>query len=136
MNRLLLDTCAAIWLLEGQLTGDARTALRDAAAQGQDAFVSLMTAWEVGQLSSRGRLRLSVPPLAWFEQLLAEPAIALTEPSPKILVGSSFLPGVPPRDPIDRIMIATAREHDFRIVTRDRQLLAYASEGHVKALAC
>lgn len=39
-------------------------------------------------------------------------------------------------DPIDRILIATAREHDLTIITRDRAILAYGAAGHVKTLAC
>ena len=49
-------------------------------------------------------------PDAWFEQLLLIPGIALADLTPAILIASSFLPGDPPRDPIDRILAATARE--------------------------
>jgi PIN domain nuclease of toxin-antitoxin system len=43
---------------------------------------------------------------------------------------------VPPRDPADRIIAATARAFDMTLVTRDRPLLDYADAGHLKALAC
>ncbi|HTO31803.1 MAG TPA: hypothetical protein VL202_11575 [Pararhizobium sp.] len=32
--------------------------------------------------------------------------------------------------------IATARERDLTIITRDRAILAYGAAGHVKTLAC
>jgi hypothetical protein len=35
-----------------------------------------------------------------------------------------------------RAVAATARERDFRIVTRDRRLLAYAESGYCRTLAC
>jgi PIN domain nuclease of toxin-antitoxin system len=133
---LLLDTCVVIWFLDGQLPSAARTALANAAAKGNDVFVSPICAWELGLLVSRGRLRLSMTPVDWFERLLAAPGIALAELSPRLLVHSSFLPGTPPRDPADRIIAATARANGYCIMTRDRQLLDYAAEGHVKALAC
>ena len=38
--------------------------------------------------------------------------------SPEVLIDSSVLPGKPPNDPIDRIIIATARQHDLTLVTR------------------
>jgi PIN domain nuclease of toxin-antitoxin system len=136
MSRLLLDTCAAIWLLEGQLGSDARVALHEAAARGEDAYVSPITAWEIGLLSARGRLRLAMSPMTWFERLLAAPAVALANLPPKVFVDSSYLPGTPPRDPVDRILIATARYNDYRLITRDRDVLTYSDEGHVKALAC
>ena len=39
-------------------------------------------------------------------------------------------------DPADRLLIATARQLDVPIVTRDRAILAYAKAGHVKGIAC
>jgi PIN domain nuclease of toxin-antitoxin system len=37
---------------------------------------------------------------------------------------------------MDRIILATAREGGYRLVTRDKHLLAYADDGHVQAIAC
>jgi PIN domain nuclease of toxin-antitoxin system len=53
-----------------------------------------------------------------------------------LLIASSFLPGKPPRDPVDRIIAATARELGATLVTRDRMLLDYGEQGHVKIIAC
>jgi len=137
MSRLLLDTHAAIWLVEGQsLSNTAKEALATATANQEDAFVSPMTAWEIGMLSARGRVRMPLTPLLWFERLVGSPGIALADLPGRVLIASSFLPGSPPRDPVDRILVATAREGDYRLVTRDRELLDYADQGYVKALAC
>jgi len=56
--------------------------------------------------------------------------------SAEILLDSSFLPGAPPRDPADRIIAATAREHGYTVMTRDATLLAYAREGYLSAVEC
>jgi PIN domain nuclease of toxin-antitoxin system len=56
--------------------------------------------------------------------------------SPQILIASSFLPGKPPRDPADRIIIATARDLGATLITRDGLILKYAEEGQVSAIAC
>ena len=53
-----------------------------------------------------------------------------------ILIGSCELPGTPPDDPADRIIIATARELGLAVVTRDGAILAYAQAGYVNALRC
>jgi PIN domain nuclease of toxin-antitoxin system len=55
---------------------------------------------------------------------------------PETLIESSFLPGEPPRDPADRIVLATARAHALPVMTRDRAILAYAEAGHVGAIPC
>jgi PIN domain nuclease of toxin-antitoxin system len=56
--------------------------------------------------------------------------------SPDVLVSSSFLPGSPPRDPVDRILAATAGEHGYQLLTRDRLLLSYGKQGHMHILPC
>ncbi len=137
MTSLLLDTCAAIWVAEKETISDqAIDALNESVDRDEPIYVSMISSWEIGLLVARGRLPLSMDPLAWFERLLEIPGVRLAGISPRILVGSSFLPGRPPHDPMDRIIIAIAREGGYRLVTRDKHLLAYADEGHVQALAC
>jgi len=79
---------------------------------------------------------MPLTPLLWFERLVGSPGIALADLTARVLIASSFLPGSPPRDPVDRILVATAREGDYRLVTRDKELLEYAAQGYVKAVAC
>lgn len=137
MTPLLLDTCAAIWLVEDEPMAPAALAELDrAAAENVAVFVSPMTAWEIGQLNARGHLTMSMSPRAWFEALLATPGAVLADLSPNILMSSSFLPGTPPRDPADRIIAATAREKGLKLITRDKLLLKYAEQGHIEAMAC
>lgn len=137
MTSLLLDTCAAIWLAEKQRVSRAAIEALDHAVGNQEpVYVSMISSWEIGLLVARGRLPLSMEPLAWFERLLDTPGVRLADVSPRILVGSSFLPGRPPNDPMDRIILATVREGGYRLVTRDKHLLAYADQGHIMALAC
>lgn len=134
---LLLDTCAAVWIFEKlPISRAAANAFDRAIDQGEPVYVSPVTAWELGMLVSRGRLTLSQEPLRWFEEALREPALKLAKIPPSILIASSFLPGNPPRDPADRIFAATARANGWRLVTRDRQLLDYARDGHLDAVTC
>ena len=132
---LLLDTCALIWMLNGdKLHGEAEAALREAAGSGQ-VLVSPISAWEIGQLVSKGRLRLVADPLNWF-QVAIDDGMTIASMPPSVLVAASFLPGSQLRDPADRIIAATARAYGYRLMTRDRPLLDFAAEGHVQAIAC
>ncbi len=134
---LLLDTCAVIWIADDQpIAPEADEAIQEAFHASVLAFVSPITAWEIGLLVSRGRVRLMMSPQLWFDRMLAAPGIALANLSPAVLIASSFLPGNPPRDPADRIIAATAREYGYRLMTRDRQLLAYGEEGHLQVISC
>lgn len=133
---ILLDTCAVIWITEGEPISSEASRVLDEAWGQAGVIISPMTAWEVGMLTSRGRLSFPVAPHAWFRRVLDQPGVALATTTPETLIASSFLPGVPPRDPIDRILAATAREHGLALMTRDRALLDYAEEGHLRAIAC
>ena len=134
---LLLDTHAAIWITEDQRIAPAAIEAIDAAYRaGSTVFVSAISAWEVGLLVSRNRLSLVATPERWFQRLLAIPGVRLADLSPDILIASSFLPGDPPRDPADRIILATARDLGVTLITRDRLLLAYGENGQVNTIAC
>jgi PIN domain nuclease of toxin-antitoxin system len=134
---LLLDTCAAIWFGNDQPMASAATnAMNEAFVASISVLVSPISAWEIGILCSRGRMRFPEPPQRWFRRIRDTEGVALAELSPEILIASSFLPGAPPNDPADRILAATAREFGYTLVTRDRPLLDYAEQGYMKALAC
>jgi PIN domain nuclease of toxin-antitoxin system len=137
MLPLLLDTCAVIWINgDEQIKPEAAAAMNAAYAQSVTTFVSPITAWEIGLLASRERLRLLITPERWFGKILELPGTALAELSPDLLIASSFLPGKPPRDPADRIIAATARHLGATLITRDGALLGYAKQGHLNAIAC
>jgi PIN domain nuclease of toxin-antitoxin system len=137
MLPLLLDTHTAIWLVRNEPIARAAEAMINAVHEADGTLlVSPITAWEVGLLVSLKRLDLLATPQRWFARMLSIPNVQLTELSPEILIAASFLPGKPPRDPADRILLATARELAATLVTRDRLLLAYAEAGNVSAVEC
>jgi len=137
MQPVLLDTCAAIWLSEGQRVKPEAIALLNAAhVGGASTYVSPITAWEIGMLASRDKLRLLITPENWFARLVELPGMMLAEMSPAMLIASSFLPGKPPRDPADRIIVATARDLGATLLTRDGGLLSYGKQGHLNVVAC
>jgi PIN domain nuclease of toxin-antitoxin system len=137
MQPVLLDTCAAIWIAENEkLAPQAIEVLGDVHQAGLPTYVSPITAWEIGMLVSRGRLKLLITPRRWFGRLLEIPSVQLADMSTDLLIASSFLPGKPPRDPSDRIIAATARNYGCILLTRDRALLEYGEQGHVRVMAC
>lgn len=133
----LLDSCAAIWIGNGDpLQEPAATVLRDADGMESRLLVSPMTAWEVALLVAKGRLALSLTAEVWFDRLCNLPGVELSELPPAVLIGSCNLPGSPPADPVDRILAATARTFGYTLVTRDRELLDYGGLGHIRVMQC
>jgi len=136
-DRLLLDTCAVIWMAtDAKISDRATAAINAAAGANVDVLVSPITAWELGLLSAKRRLPAAQGPTALFNDFLTRPAIGLERLTPAILIDSSFLPGDFHSDPVDRIIVATARAFDLTVVTRDSAILDYAKQGYVRALPC
>jgi PIN domain nuclease of toxin-antitoxin system len=133
---ILLDTCALLWLVnKGGISAAAEAILAEADSAGVDILVSPISAWEIGQLVGRGRLALAIEPRDWFQAALNS-GLRLAAMPPDVLIASSFLPGERLRDPADRILAATARAFRYRLMTRDRPILAFGADGHLDALAC
>jgi PIN domain nuclease of toxin-antitoxin system len=132
MSDLLLDTCAVLWLAEGiDLAGDARKAIADCKLN-----VSPITVWEIANLVRKKRIVLAMPAAKWFRQTVEMMEAAMPELTVDILAGSCELPGSPPGDPADRIIIATAREAGMVLMTRDKNILTYSRAGYVRTMAC
>lgn len=137
MTSCLLDTCAVIWIAGAdRIATGAVDALQEATEAGAPVYISPITAWEIGMLAARERIKLLIAPQRWFARLFESPNVRLADMSPELLIAASFLPGTPPRDPVDRIIAATARDYGCTLITRDRALLDYGEQGHVRVLAC
>ena len=136
-DAFLLDTCAAIWIVNRDpLREPGASVLEQADAPGGRLFVSPITAWEVALLAAKERLGLAINPETWFDGLLDRAGMSLAGMPPSVLIASASLPGAPPRDPADSILLATARAYGHTLVTRDRALLAYGAAGHARVLEC
>jgi PIN domain nuclease of toxin-antitoxin system len=136
-DALLLDTHTWIWLVRGEPRfAEDVLELMSASAGARSLFLSVMSIWELSLLEAKGRIRLNLPCPTWVRTAL-ERSSALTTPlTPEIAIESNRLPGAFHNDPIDRILIATARIEGLTLVTRDRAILDYAAQGHVRVLPC
>lgn len=135
---LLLDTHVAIWLVEQALSRDLIEDIAEAAVTGS-AMVSPISAWEIGLLSRRsgakGAFAFDGGPLAWFDRLVTG-LVDLAPFTPTMAIGATLLPDWTHKDPADRLLVATARELNATLMTRDDEILRYARRGHLQAIAC
>ncbi len=133
---LLLDTCVLMYAASGEtLRGESLRAVDEAGSEGR-LFVSPVSAWEIGLLMSRGRLKSQFSAIEFFEQFVRRASCLVCELSPAILANSSFLPNSVHRDPADCLLMTTARALGLTLVTRDRTILDYGNEGYLTTLAC
>ena len=138
---VLLDTCALIWLAEGIAISEKARAIIVGAGGVEGIFISAVSAWEIGLLarpkkSGRASLQFLPDPKSWFQRFAASPGVRELPLTSEVAIDASRLPGDLHGDPADRMLIATARHHALPIVTRDRNILAYAEAGFVAAIPC
>lgn len=124
--RVLLDTCAIIFLFNGEaISQDVLTMIDEATI-----LVSPISAWEIGILAKRRTPTAPIfrPDVAtWYRQVLAAPSVIQAPFDAEIALASSDLPEPLHKDPADRLLIATSRVFGIPMVTRDRLILAYAA---------
>ena len=132
---VLLDTHVCVWLIEGRM-GVRQEALSLMEMAGEESFlrVSAISAWEVGMLEAKGRLRFDMSCEDWVESAFHRPGISLVPLTPSICIHSSRLPGDFHGGSADRLIVATARQLGAVRLTRDDLILHYAAQGHLRAL--
>ncbi len=128
---ILVDTHVLVWwqCSSERLAERHLAMLRDHEREG--ILVSAISFWEVALLVSKRRLDLNAPLSEWTARVLADPTLEVVPASPQVLIESTRLPGLFYPDPADRIIVATAREHDLALLTEDARVLAY---GHVRSV--
>ena len=126
---LLLDTHTWIWSVEGdarRIGRRARQRLARAASEGA-VFVSPITLFEVAALHAAGRLRLARSPEQWMRDALGGAGVRVAELLPQMAFDAGAITRAALADPLDRLLVATARHLDATFLTADSQILAYAA---------
>jgi len=117
---VLLDTCALLALADGHLPRAAASALRKA----PEAFVSVVSPWEVAIKAAGGKLHLLEPPVRWFLGLAERYDLREV---PLDAATACAAAGLPPlhRDPFDRVIVALAQAHGLTVLTSDEHIRKY-----------
>lgn len=135
MSAYLLDTHVLLWLMDGSPELSASTTMRLQAASAHGKLgVSVMSAWEISMLVRKQRIVLEMPVRDWMRKVQAHPSLQVAPLSVEIAMESNELPNGMHGDPVDRILVATARIAGTTLVTRDQGILDYARKGHVTIL--
>lgn len=127
---LLLDTHVLVWAesLEQRLGPETQALLLDPA---NTLLVSPITTLELSRLIALCRLTLGKPLHDWL--VIARQHLGFEDArfTHRTAIASNQLPGDFHKDPVDRMLVATARELDCLLVTADDLILGYS---HVRTL--
>ena len=121
--RLLLDTCAFLWIVGGakDLSARAREAFVDA---DNEVFLSAASAWEIAVKHRLGKLPLPKSPA---EFVPAQRAAHGIEPLPVDEEAALHVAKLPDlhRDPFDRMLVAQALVGGLVLLTPDEPIRQY-----------
>jgi len=123
---VLLDTHALFWWasMPNLLSPAAVATLQSA-----DPAVAAITWFELAWLMRRGRIGTTRPVHAAITTLAG--GVQTVPLTPAIAARAAELPDTFPRDPVDRIIYATAVEHGLRLVSKDARLHAADTSGNI-----
>ena len=97
-------------------------------AESRDAIrVSPASIFELTALHTVGRLRLSRPPEQWIRESLQASGARIAELTAAVAIDAGTIPRSALADPLDRLLVATARQIGATLLTSDSQILTYAS---------
>lgn len=116
---ILLDTHVIVWARQDpdRLPEPALTQVTVATAWA----ISDISLWEIAMFVRKQRLQLTVPLHTYLGDIAATTTVLPITAAIAATVGT--LPAeFPANDPADRIIYATAREHDLTLISADRQL--------------
>ncbi len=130
--KYLLDTHTWIWWhIRPQNLSEKVTYLIGDTSRYSELLLSAISPWEFSKLVEEGRLGISHDPEGWINSALDMPKLRLVSLSPVIAYRSTILPQPFHSDPADQIIVATAREENAVILSKDERILSYQ---HVRSL--
>ena len=119
---ILLDTHVVIWLAQDykRISAAAQAAIENARIEDRGLAISDITLVEIARLASHGRINL-IPDV---ETVLSEIELrfVILPITSRIAMQAFALPANYPKDPVDRVIGATALIGDLNLVTADQSI--------------
>jgi PIN domain nuclease of toxin-antitoxin system len=124
--KYLLDTHTWIWwnMHPEKLSPKVKTIISNA-EQYEEILLSAISPWEFSKLLEKGRMGISCEPEIWIFEALNMPKLRLIPLNPILSYRSTILKQPFHNDPGDQIIVASAREENATIITKDRRILDY-----------
>jgi PIN domain nuclease of toxin-antitoxin system len=130
--KYLLDTHTWVWWnMRPQNLSSKVTKLIENTDGYDELLISAISPWEFSKLLEKGKIGISYNPEEWINAALEMPKLRFIHLTPVIAYRSTVLPKPFHDDPADQIIVATAREENATILTKDKRILNYQ---HVQSL--
>lgn len=128
---ILLDTHVWWWSLSEPKNLSETALVSIQKAQTDERFISSISIWEFAMMVEEKRIELKIASEKWLAKAIGDTGITVLDLSPAIATDACRLPGEFHKDPTDRIIVATSRVHNLRLITKDQKILEYP---HVRSV--
>jgi len=127
---VLLDTHVWLWAADGDTRRIGRRTRQLIAREERRGGVRISPAsiFEVAALHTLGRLRLALPVESWIRETLDAMAVRVAPVSTDVAIDAGAIPREALSDPLDRVLVATARRGEATLITADARILDYAAD--------
>ena len=124
--KYMLDTHTWIWwhMNPKKLSQKVKKIIKNTNSY-DEILLSAISPWEFSKLLEKKKIGISCDPEDWINSALDMPKFRLIPLSPVLSYRSTVLPQPFHNDPADQIIVATAREENATILTKDERILAY-----------
>jgi PIN domain nuclease of toxin-antitoxin system len=124
--KYMLDTHTWIWwhMNPQKLSQKVKKIIADTNRY-DEIILSAISPWEFSKLLENKKVGISCDPEDWINSALDMPKFRLVPLSPVLAYRSTVLPQPFHNDPADQIIVATAREENATILTKDERILSY-----------
>jgi PIN domain nuclease of toxin-antitoxin system len=121
MTTVLLDSHIVHWW-SAEPSKLSRNAVR-AIDEADELAVASISWFELAWLAENERILVTIPVRSWLDELAAD--VRTIGTTPAVAASAVSLPSSFPGDPADRLIYATAVEHGWQLVTKDRRLRSH-----------
>ena len=121
--KVLIDTHALLWFLEGNQKKLSTTALNSIISDANEKYVSIASLWEIAIKVNIGKLQL-LADFSRLENLIASNGFQIVAIEYHHLIEYEKME-IHHRDPFDRILVAQSAREGFQIITADPNLSFY-----------
>ena len=124
--KYMLDTHTWIWwhMNPKKLSQKVKKIIKNTNSY-DEILLSAISPWEFSKLLEKKKIGISCDPEDWINSALDMPKFRLIPLSPVLAYRSTVLPQPFHNDPADQIIVATAREENATILTKDERILTY-----------
>jgi len=124
--KYVLDTHVWIWWnVQPKNLSQKVYSLIENASNYDELLLSVISPWEFCKLIEKQRLAISCDPEDWIREALNMPKLRLVPLTPRMSYRSTVLPAPFHQDPADQIIVATAREENATLISKDGLISDY-----------